>query len=247
MNKTRYILKIGTLAAALVFFLGVNGVVVTQVEAKCPKDCDCYWSSDCPGHQYCGDYFKCRMKGKLDGTCRKRATGAIWLRVNPQSVANAVDLYFQAYMEPITTGGGRPNEELLRAAQAVRLSRTWHKELQENVRSALDAVLGFDFLPPTPICPTDFGNISTIPDIRAALAIVEETRMGFVDAIVENNADVIESHIMMFWEEHPGYVPMHTGRCYPHGHPEFVISPEACQIAHLKAILWVLLEGREGR
>lgn len=245
-NKIRYILGIFLTSAIVTVFL------LAQVEAFGCPDCNCYWSKDCPGHMYCGDYFKCRLKGQpgsnkiFDGTCRKRATGAIWLRVNPQSVANAVDLYFQAYMEPITRGGGRPNEELLRAAQAIRLGRIWHKELQENVRSALDAVLGFDFHPPNPICRTDFGTIG-VSNIPAAVALVEETRMGFREAILENNADVIERHIMAFWSEFPEYVPMHTGRCYPHGHPEFDISPEACQIAHLKAILWVLLEGRGGR
>lgn len=246
-------MKVSTVAVLLVFLLGIIGVFVVGKVYACPK-CECYLDADCPEDRPdCTYYFQghCREwkneeNKTRDGLCKGSNLKFFWRRVDPNRVVAAIDLYFQAYMDAIR-GDGQPNEELLNAAQRVSLrpSRTWHNELQRVVHDALDTVLGFDFHWPQLKC-SKFGSIVGLPDTNAAVALVEHTREGFMEAILNNNPDMMEEHIMSFWRVHTEYAPLHTGRCYPHGHPE-QSAPEVCQIDSLKRTLRVLLEGREGK
>ncbi len=61
--------------------------------------------------------------------------------------------------------------------------------------------------------------------------------------LLDNDPDAVEAPLRSFWSRTEAFVPMHGGRCYPHGHPDAHDEP-TCQIEELKADLRLLLTGR---
>jgi hypothetical protein len=94
---------------------------------------------------------------------------------------------------------------------------------------------------PCVVSGTCFGNIGRLSD--AAATLVDAAREGFVTGLLDNNPDAVDAPLREFWSQNAGFVPMHGGRCYPHGHPD---APDelTCQIDDLKADLTLLLAGR---
>jgi hypothetical protein len=157
----------------------------------------------------------------------------------------ALELYFDAYLVPISEGEGRPSLEILTQAESVGLSAVQRTEVRNAVHRALDAVIGFDFEypqgPPASLGNTgvaSFGNIRGTPDGATAIAMAARTAM--VNAISTRNLNAIAGPLEGFWATHPDFHPNHTGREYPHGHADYeesVGTPLAGQIATLRLIL----------
>lgn len=221
------------------------------------EDCNCYWDSDCGDTTPdCTGYNKCKLQGKLDGTCQGRdavpvdpgtTTDALSVDVgpaagpNPAAVAHAVELYVKAYLSPTVEGTGRGDIELIREAQQVDLGRRHaarHLKIQEAVHEALDATLGFDFLMPFPhgdlfggavygYDSAHFGNVRIVPP--AAPELVEAVRTGLVEAVRTGDAAAVAAPLGDFWQRNPDYEPFHTGRYYPHGHEH-----ESQEVVHIQ-------------
>ncbi len=230
------------------------------------KFCNCYYSSNCKNT---GRGTKClwtwngavclwrakpsttingvRICGESPGDpqCDGLCTGLTirhidWAHVFVIDVAEAADLYFRAYLTAGRRGGGSPDMELIDRASQVRLPMNWHLELIDAVHRSLDVTLGWDFMKCN-VDATCFGQVPRLGDDAAAL--VDAAREGFVAGLRDNDPDAVVEPIQSFWSRTESFAPMHTGRCYPHGHPD---APEvaACQIDELKADLMLLLAGR---
>lgn len=233
------------------------------------KLCNCYYSSDCSNT---GRGTKClwtwngavclwrpkpttTINGVLicnespgDPKCDGLCTGFIirhidWAHVFVIDVAEAADLYFQAYLAAGRRGGGPPDRSFVERAAALHLPMNWHLELIDAVHRSLDATIGWDFMPCT-FDETCFGHVPRLSEDAAAL--VDAAREGFVVGLRDNNPGAVEAPIRDFWSRTESYAPKHTGRCYPHGHPD-APDPATCQIEELRADLTLLLAGREPR
>ncbi len=226
--------------------------------------CNCYrlgdmCPADCPGC-ICnptrgGD---CDVDGKLDVRCSKLPNPTP--EADPASLVLALDLYMEAYMVPVSDGEGRPDESLFDAAARVNLgagNRRMHGLLRETVHAALDAVLGFDFVLPRianrrceePASDRGAGrprpgNVRTTPP--EAVAIAEATHTGIRNAILTRNLNAVVEPLTAFWSANPEFHPLHTGRYYLHGHPEYEgTTPLEGQILVLKQSLGSLLNDGE--
>lgn len=234
-----------------------------QGAPACRGDCGCYFSTNCGARQYCnyrtilggGGTSHCCQRGKLDGVCAtKSAVSAYWSQVEVSAVTLAISKYFQAYLVPVARGEGRPDETWLREAVNVRIhanaqvGNLWHSVLQELVHNALDIVLGYDFegirSPVLTVQDFGFGNIRGLRDPVAATALVRATYLGIKGAVERRSSNEISKNIREFWVRYPRYVPMHTGRCYPHGHPGQT-DALTCQIDALVRLVEVVL-ARDG-
>lgn len=224
--------------------------------------CDCYRIDDmctCPGCT-CNPTRggTCDEDGKLDVRCSPPPSPAP--QTNPSLLVSALDLYMQAYMVPVSNGEGRPDASLFNAAVRVNLgaeNQRVHGLLQDTIHAALDAVIGFDFGLPRiannqcqepasdrgAVQPRQ-GNVRHTPP--EAVAIVEATAEGIRNAILSRNLNAVVQPLTEFWTANPNFHPFHTGRYYPHGHPEYVGStPLAGQILVLKQSLrFLLTDGR---
>jgi len=238
----------GMIVAASMSILGKTVYTFINVaEAQCVdcKLCDCYYTFDCPSGYYCGCYVCgcCSCIGKYDGRCI--STFHSWSGDNVENVAKAISLYFDAYIRAIENGGGLPDQGLLREAERIPLLAEWHRDLKRFIHDQLDVLLGFDFMAP---CGNGYklGNIRAVPDIMAAKALVTAGKTGIVNAILQNDPEAVVRPLEEFWDSFPNYRPMHTGRCYPHGHPEVKTLEDIknCQITSLKRAMEVILKGR---
>ncbi|HMB54001.1 MAG TPA: hypothetical protein VKU40_11840 [Thermoanaerobaculia bacterium] len=207
--------------------------------------CTCYWDADCPGDDGdCTGYGDCEESGKLDGTCKAKAvaqprtelSSIDGLRLDlPQPadaglVSEALDLYLAAYAVPVEAGTGRPDADLLAAAQRVDLGNRHaerHLAIQMAVHEALDATLGFDVHLPHlhgdlyggavyGMNPRLFANVRIVP--HGADEMVEALRDGLAAALADNDPAAVGPSLAAFWQANPHYEPHHTGRYYPHGH-----------------------------
>jgi hypothetical protein len=209
---------------------------------SCKATCNCYWSSDCGSNQSCGGYFSCEQSGKLDGTCR--SSGGLSPGDFP-ILHGAVDDYYQAFLAAAMGGGGLPDAEISARAQGKSLSLEGHFAAQQIVNDSLDVVLGFDFLRPQIMFCHGFGQIFSFRSFypREAEELVDATRRGVVDAIRAKEPARVGGPIRGFWAKHPNYRPLHTGRCFPHGHPDFPYkAPADCQIRELEGMLKMFME-----
>jgi hypothetical protein len=211
--------------------------------------CDCYWSTECGKNETCSYSSGCTHDGKLDGTCTTRGGGLGWGPISPAAVAAATDLYFQAYEAPVQGGGGRPDFNLVAEALAVGLEpyEEWHTFLQDIVHGALDRILGWDFSFPPAFVPFCLGNIKPHSGAEQAEGLVNVVKQAFVRAIKTGNPQTVRPALEEFWGDNERYVPRHSGRCTPHGHPEVhdETSSRECQVNELTKLLETLLEGRE--
>lgn len=229
--------------------------------------CNCYYSSNCKdtgrgtkclwtwngavclwrakpatminGVHICGEY---PGDPQCDGLCTGLTIRHIdWAHVLVIDVTEAADLYFRAYLTAGRRGGGPPDMELIDRVSQIRLPMNWHLELIDAVHRSLDVTLGWDFMKCN-VDATCFGQVPRLGDDAAAL--IDAAREGFVAGLRDNDPNAVVEPIRSFWSRTESFAPMHTGRCYPHGHPD---APEvaACQIDELKADLTLLLAGRE--
>lgn len=232
------------------------------------EDCTCYWDADCPGDDGdCTGYFKCKQSGKLDGTCKKKAdavptelaTAGKASTVDREALAEALTLYFDAYMVPVNEGTGRGDMGFLYAAQRVDLGSPRgfevHGLLLDVVHEALDTTLGFDFVFPynsgdcrgtsievmrlNALSPEP-GNIRIVPD--HAVHMLMATRNSLLEAVRTGDAEAAAGPMQAFWDGHGHYHPHHTGRYYPHGHDGEETDPAPQQIAALQRIASRLLD-----
>ena len=269
-------LKIGAAAAATFFVDLTAGARVASADITRLfklflkiRLCNCYYSSNCsstgrgtkclwtwngavclwrpkPATMINGVHICGENPGdpQCDGLC----TGLIirhidWNRVIAIDVAEAADLYFQAYLAAGRSGGGPPDRSFVERAAALRLPMNWHLELIDAVHRSLNVTLGWDFMPCT-FDETCFGQVPRLSEDAAAL--IDAAREGFVAGLRDNDPRAVEAPIRDFWSRTESYEPMHSGRCYPHGHPD---APDAatCQVEELKADLALLLAGRVPR
>ncbi len=205
---------------------GVSCLIVPKPHTKIN---DVYICGEIPGNPQC------------DGLCTVKPIRPInWEEVIPFEVAQAADLYFRAYLRAGVRGGGPPDRALVRRAGDLQLPINWHLELIDAVHGALDVTLGWDFMPCTER-NTCFGHVPRLEETAAAL--VDAAREGFVAGLLDNDPGAVEAPLRSFWSRTEAFVPMHGGRCYPHGHPDAHDEP-TCQIEELKADLRLLLTGR---
>jgi len=163
------------------------------------------------------------------------------------------DLYFQAYLAVLPAGVVSLTRGFMDAAGAVGVSDEWRQELLSAVVNALDRVVGWDvkfsgYPTSTGVPPLFVDSLDPIEDsvrIKAMEAIIEAARRGIVNGILANNPDAVSQPIEDFWQQYPDYRPMHTGRCYPHGHLQVKSLADTvnCQRYELKAIVrWIMAE-----
>ena len=209
--------------------------------------CDCYFSRDCgdpvkrcrTAHPYCID------SGKFDGSCF-RDIGP-WDDFNNELfslVANAIDLWFEAYQFP-TKKRGLPNAEIVKRINKLELVYAHQRRARFAVFNAIDVALGFDFVHPRGDCKEyderclGIFRISIDPE---GFELLKAVRIGFSQGLQKRNPRAITDPIRSYWKQYPKFRPHHTGRCYPHGHPEYEFKSVAeCQIDELSRILVGLL------
>ena len=210
------------------------------------QDCDCYYDVDCPEYYGCNvGTPMCLNAGKLDGLCEEWQSPQPGGESNPDesraAVSKAVDLYFDLYIQILAKqGAGTPKPEALRQIDAIlgwpsraldtkgprRPVVVKRRPLIDMLNNSLERVLGFDFN----ISPVqEFGNIRHVPDREQAIALIQATRAAFQGALERRSGAAVREPLTKFWASFPNYRPMHTGRCYPHGHPEQK-SPVECQV-----------------
>lgn len=210
------------------------------------KDCTCYFSSDCPEGETCGDYFTCTKVGKLDGLCKKR-TAEVWSVGDLANAADAVSGYFDAFHEAsrdlVGSGVSRARGEL-RSAQAHRLTLDGHLAVRNLTLDALDLTIGFDLVAENlRLCAVT----APVPTVRAVQSLaaddlVAAVKEGLEAAIRFNDPSLVVGPLQAFWSQHPEYEPHHTGRCYAHGHADFPYAgPLDCQVAELTNLLKLYL------
>lgn len=163
--------------------------------------------------------------------------------------ATALGLWLDAYQET-TPDKGLPNAEIVQRIQALNLS----KEQQTRVRFAafnvLDVVLGFDFAHPRGNCAVYdarcLGILRIQPD-REARPLLQAVREGLTLGLQKQDRAALGKAVSAYWKRYPKFRPHHTGRCYPHGHPEDPFKSVAqCQIDELSRILEDLLTPAKG-
>jgi hypothetical protein len=213
--------------------------------------CNCYFSRDCDAGRC--DYFGCTLQGDNDGTCTTDFVKSL------PPLLPAVDLYFQAYLASARGGGISPDIDLVRQAQAIPLAANEHLVALTIVHTALDLVLGFDFIRPQACLATPGGPgeiaVGALGQFRfaktksahatempvAALEAIEAAQAAVVSAMRSPNPALVVEPLQSFWRKHPTYAPRHTGRCYHHGHANMSYrTPEECQIDELQIMLRVL-------
>jgi len=247
--KTTFMLVCGLLFAGLAVAQN-RDAVTSPVKAK--DTCNCYYTSDCTGVNYCQGYGNCTPSGKLDGTCSTIAvasasakTGQAPAKEKSEAVYAAVDLYFQAFLKAVKKGGGVPDPEFVAEAQKAHLSKSGHDGVENAVWVSLDAVMGWDFMYPNKLQTSlgAVGNIREVPSGEIAAAIVEATRRGLLDSIQAHDPTKVDGPLQEFWTENPAYIPQHLGRCYPHGHKEVTdqASSIACQTDTLQRVAATLI------
>jgi hypothetical protein len=216
--------------------------------------CNCYYRSDCPRPELAGwacrywpwtPWAQCTASGKFDGVC---AYTPPWYNptdriVSHEAVSEAVDLWFRAYIAGAPKGGdGLPDEELVSKALAIPLPKDVHLGIKAVVFNTLDVLAGFDFRTPPGNCYAQdprclgFFRIQLDPE---GVRLLESGRRGLVESIRRGDKGIMERELQDFWKT-SDYHPHHTGRCYPHGHPEFATaggSPLTCQQLELGGIL----------
>lgn len=215
---------------------------------QCTEECHCYFSSDCGPDAPCV-IGGCQpvWDGKLDGICRGfRDPGAKWVFLggNTGTLARSADFWFQTYIAAAQHPGRMPDKALLIRALEVPLSEAWHREVKDAVNNAIDIAIGFDFKFPRGDCFAD--DPRCLGQFHADLSpsgvkLLEAFREGFTQALQNNDPSAVEGPLRIFWKSQR-FSPLHTGRCYPHDHPDFKYgSAMDCQIDSLKRILGVLL------
>lgn len=170
-----------------------------------------------------------------------------------EEVAATLDLYFQAYRVPVVAGTGSPDPELWR--QAVARGGPRYTQL---VHDALDVALGFDFVHPPSLDPMfctrapeadDRPGLIRAVEPVAATAMLDAVAAAVHEAVVASDPRRVTPRMMLsFWStQHGSYHPMHTGRCYPHGHVEYTEPFWECVDGSLEGLVHLFLEDVQRR
>lgn len=239
----------------ILLFAGLAAAQSTDAVVGTKPTCNCYYSSDCTGVNYCQGYGNCTPSGKLDGTCSTIAvantvdsarSGQVPVKEKAEDVYAAVDSYFQAFLKAVKKGGGVPDPELVAVAQKAHLSQSGHDGVERAVWVSLDAVMGWDFMYPNKLQRSwgAVGNIREVPSGAVAAGLVEATRQGLLAAIQAHDPAKVDAPLQAFWAENPTYIPQHLGRCYPHGHKEVTdeATSVACQTDTLQRVAATLIK-----
>ncbi len=72
---------------------------------------------------------------------------------------------------------------------------------------------------------------------------MDAARRGFIEALHVQNAGAVRGHLLEYWRRNQNYHPLHTGRCYQHGHEEVQTLEDtvACQVETLTRAVESLL------
>lgn len=236
-----------TLIAA-VLLLAAPSLALGQLDDKCTMltctECNCYWSSECGSGQSCDYGSGCTKTGKLDGTCKAAGAGGGLSPVGVSLAANALGLWMDGYQRPDRVKG-LPNMDIWNRIEALNLTPQDQRRVQLAAFNALDVLLGFDFAHPRGNCGVYDARclgILRIPPDKQAQQLLQYARRGLSAALRDRNPAALRRELRAFWQKQPTFRPHHTGRCYPHGHPEFGRrSIVDCQIDELTRIVDDLL------
>ena len=116
----------------------------------------------------------------------------------------------------------------------------------DTMTRSLDVLIGFDFMRPNPYQGLDeHGALRVEGQTRfETIALIAAARTGFGAALRAADPEVMIVQLERFWARFPGYHPMHTGRCYPHGHVTQTLTPAACQADHFRRLIRSLVGKR---
>lgn len=174
-----------------------------------PCTCEVYAQTGCPDGSYCYA-FKCRHHKCINGGC-VRPGGPIADPIESKAVVKALDLYFQAYREPVARGGGRPRASLLKEARSVSLKSNArsHFQLQRITHAGLHIALGDVFdgsgLEAASSRCAVFGNIRGVGDTEASVAVVDATRRSLHGVFRRGDLNGIAREFDSFWDSFPQY------------------------------------------
>ncbi len=182
------------------------------------------------------------LQPKCDGVCRaQRVAGASYKQVNPEKVAQVVDLILDGYFAAGCENGGLPKREFLDAARqlAIDFPVAWQKEILSAVHDFLFVILGGDVIPP--FGETTFAQIPKLSEEQKLL--FETVKDAFVEAIRTGDPSLVEGPILDFWSTNE-IEPLHPDHCYPHGHSQ-TQSVEDCMVGQLTGLLTVFVRDQE--
>lgn len=232
------LLRILTIAALVI---AASSQALAQLDNKCVlvscTECNCYWSSECGTGESCDYSSGCTHVGKKDGTCSSSGAGG---GLTPDLAALTLGLWLDAYQDP-TRDKGLPNAGIVRKVQAIGLSKDQERRVRFAAFNTLDVVLGFDFGHPQGNCELYdarcLGILRTPLDSEAK-QLLQAVRSGLVQMIQKRDRAALQRSLNAFWKKYPRFRPHHTGRCYPHGHPEYRFkSISECQMDELTRIV----------
>ena len=227
--------------------IAVPSTVLAQLPEKCVlsacPECDCYWSTECGSGKHCDYSSGCTHVGKKDGTCK---SGAGALPSGGLSVAaTALGLWLDAY-QVTTADKGLPSADIVKRIQAINLPSQDRRRIRFAAFNTIDVLLGFDFGHPRGDCDAYdarcLGILRIRPD-REAVQLLRAVRPAFVLALQTRDPKPLQKSLNGYWKQYPNFRPHHSGRCYPHGHPEYPFKAvSACQLDELTRILADLTE-----
>jgi hypothetical protein len=211
------------------------------------NDCNCYTAADgeCPAdggppktcnhtQNICNGLVVPETGKNADGFCDPPYVRTIDLI----KLHSDLKFLFDSYLELGTNGGGRLSSSVV---AALTLPRPLPQKAIYAVNEILDIVLGWDFVLPT--WPDVRGSVPKLEGAR--LGIVQAAKAAVLESVEGQSVEPVGPALHEFWKTHPEFRPNHTGRCYPHGHPDLT-DAEACQIREISAILRsALAVGRE--
>ena len=141
-----------------------------------------------------------------------------------EQAAEAIDGYLAAYGTAIDRGWGPPERA------------TWQEALDQDggyflriSHNALDRAFGWDFMFSKEQDPRARGQIRSLESPEISRTLLETVRMALNEAIINESTEDVSAQINGFFSIYPAYKPMHTGRCYDHGHDDYTFdNPGDC-------------------
>jgi hypothetical protein len=155
------------------------------------------------------------------------------------------DLAFDSYLPSLGTPGGLQDRALLAEMRSQAPSQELADLVQEMTYGFMDIAVGFDVQPAEPGTPEGMANVRGSLDPEASVAMLLAVRTGVRGALEGRDPELVGPPIAQFWVEHPDYAPMHTGRCFPHGHVDGAEDPASCQVEELERKLHLLVSALE--
>jgi hypothetical protein len=196
---------------AVLVSLPGEAAAIQTVGRPCPQPSPCtckvYEKEICSNGSYCYP-FECKHIRCVNGGCA-RPCG--YDPLGSKAPVRALDLYFQAYRDAVSRGGGRPRASLLKKAMSVSLKSNarGHFELQRMTHAALHLALGDAFdgsgLEAASSKCAVFGNIRTIRDTEASVAAVDATHRALGGVFLRGDLDAIDREFDSFWDSFPRY------------------------------------------